>query len=104
MIHEALEKVIAGENLTRAEAEAVMAEFFSGRVTHALFLMPSQKRFWLRLAGVMETLGEWLCTGLGGVVLMEAEKQIYASVAEPVAVRRRRPVLVPAAKPAMGRS
>ncbi len=34
MIHEALEKVVAGENLTRAEAGAVMEDFFTSRVTH----------------------------------------------------------------------
>jgi anthranilate phosphoribosyltransferase len=33
MIHEALEKVVAGEDLTRAEMEAVMEEFHSGQAT-----------------------------------------------------------------------
>lgn len=35
MIYEALEKVVAGEDLTRAEMEAVMEEFHSGRATAA---------------------------------------------------------------------
>jgi anthranilate phosphoribosyltransferase len=35
MIHAALEKIVSGENLTRAEAEAVMEEYFSGQVSHA---------------------------------------------------------------------
>lgn len=34
MIYEALEKVVAGENLTGAEAEAVMEDFFASRITH----------------------------------------------------------------------
>jgi anthranilate phosphoribosyltransferase len=33
MIHEALEKVVAGEDLSRAEMEALMEEFHSGRAT-----------------------------------------------------------------------
>jgi len=33
MIHEALEKVVAGEDLTRAETEAVIEEFFAGSAT-----------------------------------------------------------------------
>jgi anthranilate phosphoribosyltransferase len=33
MIHEALEKVVAGEDLTRAEMEAVMEEFHSGQAS-----------------------------------------------------------------------
>ena len=33
MIHEALEKVVAGEDLTRADMEAVMEEFHSGQAT-----------------------------------------------------------------------
>jgi anthranilate phosphoribosyltransferase len=33
MIHEALEKVIRGEDLSRSETEAVMEEFYSGQVT-----------------------------------------------------------------------
>lgn len=33
MIHEALEKVVAGEDLTRAEIEVVMEEFHSGQAT-----------------------------------------------------------------------
>ena len=35
MINEALEKVVAGKDLTRAEMEAVMEEFHSGRATAA---------------------------------------------------------------------
>jgi anthranilate phosphoribosyltransferase len=34
MIHEALDKVIRGEDLSRLEAETVMEEFYSGQATH----------------------------------------------------------------------
>jgi SAM-dependent methyltransferase len=92
-----------GRPYSAAQLKSLLSEcrFTPGRCTHALYLMPSQRRFCLRLSGILESLG-WLYPRLGGAVLMEAEKQIYASVKESAVVRKR-PVLVPDAKPVMGR-
>lgn len=93
-----------GRPYSASQLKTLVSEcrFTPGRTVHALFMLPSQKAFWLKIAGLMELLGAWLCPGFGGVVVMEAEKQIYAQVKE-AAERRRRPVLMPAAKPVMGR-
>ncbi len=54
------------------------------RYQTALFPLPVDWK-WLRfLAPVFEWLGRLLLDGSGGVILVEVEKQIYASIAEPV--------------------
>jgi SAM-dependent methyltransferase len=58
---------------------------FSVRATHsALFAPPSTHPLWLRCFGVIEWVGTLLFPHMGGVVVMEAEKQIYAGVREPL--------------------
>lgn len=59
---------------------------------NALYLPPLKSGVLLRTAGVWEKLGQRLGRPLGGVVLMEAEKQIYA--ATPVGARPRRRITV----------
>jgi len=54
----------------------------------ALFAPPSSHPFWLRLWGSMEILGRLFAPNLGGVVVIEAEKQIYAGLAQPLAAAR----------------
>ena len=44
----------------------------------ALFFPPSAGRYTLRLSGFLERFGTNFFPGFGGVILMEAEKQIYA--------------------------
>ena len=53
---------------------------------NALYLPPLKSAVLLRTAGAFEKIGQRLGRPLGGVVLMEAEKQIYA--ATPAGVRR----------------
>lgn len=66
--------------------------------THkALFIPPVSWNWMLRLAGVVEWLGSKLCSGIGGVVVMQAEKQIYAIRKEEV--HRNQPVYVSAIQP-----
>lgn len=64
--------------------------------TTTLFAPPSSHPFWLRLWGVLEFLGRILLPNLGGVLVIEAEKQIYAGVAQPSTATRRDWVSVPA--------
>tara|TARA_R110002167_G_scaffold54305_3_gene154673 strand:- start:792 stop:1556 length:765 start_codon:yes stop_codon:yes gene_type:complete len=60
----------------------------------ALYMPPIRSRTLLRAAGPLEKLGQSLGPALAGVLLVEAEKQIYAATAvrQP---RRRRPVALP---------
>jgi len=55
--------------------------FLVDRTFRALFLPPSQSRLLLSAADAFETLGEILFPGFGGLLLMEAGKQIYAPIA-----------------------
>jgi SAM-dependent methyltransferase len=55
----------------------------------ALYTPPSAHPFWLAGWLVLERLGSWLLPGLGGALIIEAEKQIYAGVGERVGVTKR---------------
>ena len=59
-----------------------------------LVAVPNRRGIWARAAGPLEKLGQSLGPALAGVLLVEAEKQIYAATAvrQP---RRRRPVALP---------
>ena len=57
----------------------------------------------LRTAPAWERIGSRWLSRFGGVVLMEASKQIYAAAAVR-AKRKRKPVIVPFPQPAAGRS
>ena len=48
------------------------------RTWRALYLPPSQSRLLLSLSEFFEKYGEKLCPGFGGLLLMEAGKQLYA--------------------------
>jgi len=76
----------------------------------ALFMPPSQKRFWLKMASASERVGRSVSSHLaGGVLLVEASKQVYAPTKRgmPKAVRRPLEVLEgirrPEPKPVSGR-
>lgn len=68
----------------------------------ALFFPPTKWKFLLRAARLMEEAGCRLFPGFGGVILIEAEKQIYAPARGTPAAASARPAYAPAAKPAMG--
>lgn len=68
-----------------------------------VFMPPSRSRFWLRSAGVLEKLGSRLCGFMGGIVLMEAEKQVFAIKPVKKTVTRRSPVYIPITQPALNR-
>ena len=71
-------------------------QFEPGDSDRALYLPPSASPLMHRFAKPAERLGERLFTRFGGVLMVEATKQIYAtSTARPVA--RRRLVVAPGA-------
>ncbi len=61
------------------------------RSSSTLFALPSQARWIIKSAALIEIIGEVLLPMFGGVLLVEAEKQIYAAIQEPVAARRANP-------------
>ncbi len=64
------------------------------RLDSALFMVPSHIRWLLKVAPAMELIGRLFFPRLGGVLLVEAEKQIYAALKEPVRVAKQ-PVMAP---------
>jgi len=72
------------------------------RHASALFTPPLKLRLLWRFASKIEKIGKLLCPFIGGVLLLEAEKQLYAAIRQPVMSARRRYLSIPAVKPAMG--
>ena len=66
----------------------------------ALYMPPMRSSMLLRTAGAWEKLGQSWGNAFAGVVLMEADKQIYAISATPP--RRRRPIALPLPAPPAG--
>jgi len=98
-------------SLGQLEVQLQQHRFLPERHLAALFSPPSQKRFWLKTAPIWERVGQAVSSQLaGGVLLVEASKQVYAPTHRglPEAVRRPLEVLEgigrPVPKPASGRS
>ncbi len=68
------------------------AMFALERREHALFVPPIGLRPLLRAAPVVERLGRRFAAGLGGVIVAEAAKDVYA--AAPLAAARRRRIIL----------
>ena len=90
-------------SMGQIEAELKRHGFTPERAMTALFAPPSLRRFWLRTAGFWEWLGRaapWLA---GGVLMVEASKQVYAPTRGGLAAKVRRPLRaldpMPAAQP-----
>jgi SAM-dependent methyltransferase len=79
--------------LERALKSRLFVPTASGR---ALYLPPVGSRMMLRLAIPVERLGRRLAPRFAGVILMEAEKQIYVATLEPGKFRSRRRRYLPA--------
>jgi SAM-dependent methyltransferase len=76
--------------------EALRSNLFTPRKTaRAVFVPPSRSRLVLRTAMAWERIGLRWARHFSGVLLMAAEKQIYAAPVEPVVKRRRVPAYVP---------
>ncbi|MCI5049806.1 MAG: class I SAM-dependent methyltransferase [Rickettsiales bacterium] len=67
----------------------------------ALFFWPTTMRSMLQLAGPFQTIGRLFFPKMGGVIVMEVEKQIYASVRNKQTQSAN--VYVPVGRPAMTR-
>lgn len=78
-------------------------QFTMTQSSSALFMPPTYRRILWKLAGMVEVLGKFLCPFIGGVLLVEAEKQVYASLKQPVAARKAYASPIPATKPILGR-
>lgn len=74
------------------------------RHSSALFIPPLHWRLLWRAAFALDLLGKLFCPFVGGVLLLEAEKQLYAATRQPVVSARRNYLPIPAVvKPALGR-
>jgi SAM-dependent methyltransferase len=76
---------------SQLEAQLRRHDFVPERHGAALFQPPSEKRFWLRTGGMWEGVGRRVSSGIaGGVLMVEASKQLDAPRRPglPVAVRR----------------
>jgi SAM-dependent methyltransferase len=84
-----------GRPYTAAQIEAQLGRhgFLPERVVSALYAPPSSGRFWLRTAATWETLGQrfapWLA---GGVLMVEATRQVYAPTRGGLGAVVRRPL------------
>ena len=77
-------------SLSQLEDQLKKHNFSPERHRAALFAVPSEKRFWLKAANVMESFGRKVSGRFaGGVLIVEATKQVYAPKAKgrKVAVR-----------------
>ena len=94
----------SGRPFSKSQIKDLMTEhdFTVLRSEGALFMPPSNYPTIGKMADWLEKTGQWLCPIMGGVWLVEAEKQVYASIRQQVTVRRGYHVPVRAAKPARG--
>lgn len=80
-------------------------QFVITSTSSALFMPPTRMTFCWKIADKLESIGNVICSFLGGflggVILVEAEKQIYSGIAQPVVEARRYRTKVMGIKPAM---
>ncbi len=77
-------------------------DFTLTRSRSVLFMPPVKSALLWRMAEKVEKLLGLICPFFGGVLLVEAEKQVYAAIRQPVAARKYN--TVPATTPAMSRN
>ncbi|CTQ48189.1 class I SAM-dependent methyltransferase [Jannaschia donghaensis] len=82
-------------SLGQLEAQVKKAGLIPERHAAALFAPPSDGKFWLRVSGWLERLGQRLSrSGGGGVILLEVSKQVPARPRTGLAARVRQPLRV----------
>ncbi|MCE2927232.1 MAG: class I SAM-dependent methyltransferase [Rickettsiales bacterium] len=79
----------------------VRNQFTTLRTASALFAPPTRWQWLHRLAPRFEVLGRTLCPFLGGVLIIEAEKQLYAAIKQPALAKRAYRARAASPKPAM---
>jgi SAM-dependent methyltransferase len=88
-------------SLGQLEAQMKRHDFMPERHAAALFAPPSQHRFWLRSADLVERLGATMSSYYaGGVILLEVSKRVYAPTRPGLAERVRQPLKVLEGAPA----
>lgn len=88
-------------SLGQLEAQLRGHGFTAARSTATLFAMPSEKRFWLRAAPLMEKVGRQMpVPRAGGVLMVEVSKQVAPPGGSAVADAIRRPLRVLEGAPA----
>ncbi len=70
----------SGQPYSKSQLKSLLRKqgFLTERSWYALFLPPSASRLALSLAGLLEKYVARLCPAVGGVLVMEASKQLYA--------------------------
>lgn len=82
------------------ESQLKKHQFLPERQRGALFQLPSQKRLWMKSAGVFERIGRWMPTMLAsGAFMVEATKLVYPPKGKVKHTRRRISVLEGVAAP-----
>jgi len=82
-------------SLRQLEAQLRLQGFTPERVVPSLYALPSQRRFWLRAAPVFEKIGRRISPYVaGGVLMVEASKQVYAPTRGGLVAAMRRPLRV----------
>lgn len=94
-----------GRPFSMAQLRDLLSEhqFTLTRSGSALFMWPTHSRWLWRMAPRLEKIGRILCPFLGGVLLLEAEKQLYATIKQPVHARQGYRIAVPSTTPAVSR-
>ena len=92
-------------SMTQMRDLLIEQNFTITRNNTALFLPPTHIKCLWKWADKMEKIGRFICKFLGvswgGVLLMEAEKQIYAAIRKPVVEARQYRGILAGARPAM---
>lgn len=81
-------------SVSQLEAQLKRHGFTPDRAAAALFAPPSSGRFWLRTADFWERLGRHAPWLVGGVLMVEATKQVYAPTRGGLAAAVRRPLRI----------
>ena len=92
-----------GRPFSLAQMRDLMSEhqFTPTRSRPALFLPPTLNQLLWRISGKIEAIGHMFFPFIGGVWLVEAEKQVYASIKQPALSRRLYSIAQPAVQPAL---
>ena len=83
-----------GRPYSRRQLERLLADalFTPIEMTHALYLPPIERRFMLRSATSFERLGSGLTPTFGGVIIVEAKKEVMAPLGSTARAKRAVPV------------
>jgi hypothetical protein len=95
-----------GRPFSMAQLRGLMGDhrFAPTRACSALFIPPTRNQLCWKIAGRLERICQWLGLHIGGVLIIEAEKQVYAAILQPaLAHKKAYRANVAAPKPIMGR-